>query len=320
MNALKSVNIFLIVVLMLSCKEKQSVLKNEIPSVKYSDYNGKLSSGLIKRIENFPSKYVRSRNVDIWLPENYSKGNKYAVLYMHDGQMLFDAETTWNNQEWKVDEIVSSLMHSGKIKNTIVVAIWNHSDIRHSDYFPNKPFKTLSDEFLNNLTKNYPDLFKGGIQSDNYLKFIVKELKPFIDSNFSVYTDNKNTFIGGSSMGGLISMYAICEYPKIFGGAACLSTHWPGIMAYLNNPIPEAFFSYLEVNLPSNKTHKIYFDYGTKTLDEDYLPYQHRVDEVLKLKGYNHSNSRNLKFEDHDHSENSWNKRLQIPIEFLLKK
>jgi len=239
---------------------------------------------------------------------------------MHDGQMLFDAETTWNNQEWKVDEIVSSLMHSGKIKNTIVVAIWNHSDIRHSDYFPNKPFKTLSDEFLNNLTKNYPDLFKGGIQSDNYLKFIVKELKPFIDSNFSVYTDNKNTFIGGSSMGGLISMYAICEYPKIFGGAACLSTHWPGIMAYLNNPIPEAFFSYLEVNLPSNKTHKIYFDYGTKTLDEDYLPYQHRVDEVLKLKGYNHSNSRNLKFEDHDHSENSWNKRLQIPIEFLLKK
>ena len=103
MNALKSVNIFLIVVLMFSCKEKQSVLKNEIPSVKYSDYNGKLSSGLIKRIENFPSKYVRSRNVDIWLPENYSKGNKYAVLYMHDGQNLFDATTTWNKQEWMIE-------------------------------------------------------------------------------------------------------------------------------------------------------------------------------------------------------------------------
>ena len=84
---------------------------------------------------------------------NYSKEKKYSVLYMHDGQMLFDASSTWNKQEWKVDEIVSSLMHSGKIKNTIVVAIWNHSDIRHSDYFPNKPFKTLSDEFLNNLTK-----------------------------------------------------------------------------------------------------------------------------------------------------------------------
>ncbi len=80
------------------------------------------------------------------------------------------------------------------------------------------------------------------------------------------------------------------------------------------------FFDYLDENLPSPKTHKIYFDYGTKTLDKFYLPYQHRVDEVLKLKGFDQSNSRNLKFEEHDHSENSWNKRFQFPVEFLLEK
>ena len=78
-------------------------------------------------------------------------------------------------------------------------------------------------------------VFSGKIQSDNYLKFLVKELKPFIDSSFSTLKDQQNTFIAGSSMGGLISMYAICEYPLVFGGAACLSTHWPGIFTMINN-------------------------------------------------------------------------------------
>ena len=121
-------------------------------------------------------------------------------------------------------------------------------------------------------------------------------------------------------MGGLISMYALCEYPTIFGGAACLSTHWPGFMPKDNSPVPASFFEYLIHNLPSPETHKIYFDYGTETLDSTYLPYQHQVDAVLKLKGYNSTNSRNLKFDGHDHSENSWNLRFQIPVAFLLNK
>ena len=77
--------------------------------------------------------------------------------------------------------------------------------------------------------------------SDNYLKFLVTELKPFIDKKYSVYKDMNHTFIAGSSMGGLISMYAICEYPRVFGGAACMSTHWPGIFSAEGNPVPDAF-------------------------------------------------------------------------------
>ena len=173
------------------------------------------------------------------------------------------------------------------------------------------------DSIINNSKKQYGSDFKE-LDSYNYLKFIVEELKPYINTNFSVKTDAVNTFVAGSSMGGLISMYALCEYPKVFGGAGCLSTHWVGIKPHKGNPIPEAFFKYLEENLPSPKTHKIYFDYGTATLDKFYLPYQHRVDEVLKLKGFDETNSKNLKFEGHAHDEISWAKRLDVPLTFLL--
>jgi len=307
--------------LFFSCKEIKE--KSTIPTLILNNYSGNLASGTIKRVENFPSNYVRPRNVDVWLPNNYSEENKYAVLYMHDGQMLFDANTTWNKQEWKVDEIVGGLIDSAKIKECIVVAIWNHSDIRHTDYYPQKPFNLLPQKFKDSIfktnVKQFGTDFKG-LQSDNYLKFIVEEVKPFIDANFSTLTNSENTFIAGSSMGGLISMYALCEYPEVFGGAACLSTHWVGFMPQKNSIVPASFFRYLKQNLPSPKNHKIYFDYGTKTLDQYYLPYQERLNEVLKLKGFDESNSRNLKFEGHDHSENSWNQRFQIPVQFLLKK
>jgi hypothetical protein len=81
-------------------------------------------------------------------------------------------------------------------------------------------------------------------------------------------------------------MYALCEYPTIFGKAACLSTHWIGFREFENNPIPESFFAYMEKKLPEAKNHKIYFDYGTQTLDAYYLKYEYRVDEILKSKGY----------------------------------
>ncbi len=84
-----------------------------------------VSIGTIERIENLSSKYVTSRNIDIWLPENYSASKKYAVLYMHDGQMLYDAETTWNKQAWEVDAIMGKLLQENKIQDVIVVGIWN---------------------------------------------------------------------------------------------------------------------------------------------------------------------------------------------------
>jgi predicted alpha/beta superfamily hydrolase len=281
-----------------------------------------LSSGTLNRVELFPSDYVKPRHVDIWLPDHYSNDKKFNVLYMHDGQMLFDSTTTWNKQEWKVDEWASKLMKEEITKDFIVVAMHNISDIRHSDYFPNKPFQQLKvkDSIMEASKRGDNPLFKEDINSDNYLKFIVKEVKPFIDSNFSVHTDRDHTFVAGSSMGGLISMYAINEYPDVFSGAACISTHWPGVMSLKNNPIPQTFFSYIKENTPQPGTHRFYFDFGTETLDAYYVEFEDDVNDLFKELGYDESNFRNLKFEGTDHSENSWNQRLDIPLTFLLSK
>lgn len=283
----------------------------------------KVVTGKIERIENFNSKYVTARNVDVWLPEGYDVSKKYAVLYMHDGQMLYDPEQAWNKQAWNVDDVASELMATNKVKNFIVVGIWNGGQTRHADYFPQKPFETLSTMERDSVNAQ---LVKAGRakenfqpQSDNYLKFLVKELKPFINRKYAVYTDKENTFIAGSSMGGLISMYAICEYPQIFGGAACLSTHWVGSFTLENNPVPNAFINYLSENLPKPKKHKIYFDCGDQTLDALYPEIQKKVDSLMKSKGFNTKSWMTKYFPGENHSEKAWNKRLNIPLEFLLK-
>jgi enterochelin esterase-like enzyme len=242
---------------------------------------------------------------------------------MHDGQMLFDSTNTWNKQEWGVDETMSKLMAKKKVKDCIVVGVWNSDKGRHADYFPQKPYESLTEKqkqfVLANLQNvgRTKDVFQP--VSDNYLKFLVTELKPYIDKNFATKLDSKNTFLAGSSMGGLISMYAICEYPQVFGGAACLSTHWTGIFGTENNPVPGAFYNYLKANLPKPNTHKIYFDYGNQTLDAIYAPFQKQVDEIMKAKGFASKNWQTKFFDGENHSEQSWRKRLDIPLEFLLE-
>jgi len=314
--------LFLVVLFLgfFSCKENQQYNKDKV-KIEFSNYTGELSFGTIQRIDSFPSKFVRPRTVDVWLPENYSENEKFTVLYMHDGQMLFDAESTWNKQEWKVDEIVSDLISEGKIKNTIVVAIHNISEIRWQDYYPEKTWNFISKEDQDKLLiegkKTRNDVL---FHSDNYLKFITQEVKPFVDSNYSVYTDRDNTFISGSSMGGLISMYAIFEYPEIFGGAACISTHWCGASPRENNPMAKSFFEYLNSKPPYTETQKFYFDYGTETLDAYYPQYAETVDAIFESKGFDETNYKNLKFEGAAHDEVSWANRLDIPLTFLFGK
>ena len=285
---------------------------------------GQVAKGEIIEIKNFQSKYVDSRTISIWLPEDYDSLKKYPVLYMQDGQMLFDSTITWNKQEWKVDETASNLISKNKIKPFIVVGIWNNGNQRRFEYMPQKPFSQLPKETQISVRKQLmvtKDIEPLKIKADNYLKFIAKELKPFIDSHFSTFPNQENTFIGGSSFGGMISWYALCEYPKIFGGALCISTHWPGMFPGSINPkLPEAFFAYLNKKLPSPNNHKIYFDYGTETLDAYYEPYQLKVDKIMERKGYKEGNWMSLKFSGEDHSEKAWAKRMDYPLQFIFRK
>lgn len=281
-----------------------------------------VSSGIIKRIENFPSKFVAARNVDVWLPDGYSSKKKYAVLYMHDGAASFDSSKTFNHQEWGVDETVSKLLKEGKIRDVIVVGIWNVPTYRFANYFPQKLIDSIDEPartaLLTKQIKVTPD-------ADKYLKFIVTELKPFIDSAYSVKKDVKNTFIMGSSMGGLISAYALCEYPNVFGGAACLSIHTPLAAFELMNDNTDAataskFRNYLWAHLPKANTRKIYYDYGNKDFDSSYQFYQTKVDKVMKQKGWLSKYWQTKFFPGAGHNEKSWAKRLEIPLLFLLKK
>ena len=283
-----------------------------------------VSTGRLIRHADFSSAFVTPRHVDVWLPDGYNGQEKYAVLYMHDGQMLYDPNASWNKQSWEIDSILGKMMAEGKVRKTIVVGVWNGGPTRHADYFPQKPFESLPKKFIDSLIEsgNRPNgakLFAEPVKSDGYLKFLVEELKPFIDKTYSTHTDAANTFVMGSSMGGLISMYAICEYPQVFGGAACLSTHWPGIFSMDNNPIPDAFVQYLDTHLPDRKTHKIYFDYGTATLDSLYPPLQEKADAVMKKHGWKKKQWITLAFPGADHSEKAWAARLDKPLGFLLK-
>jgi hypothetical protein len=119
----------------------------------------------------------------------------------------------------------------------------------------------------------------------------------------------------------MISWYAICEYPKIFGGAICISTHWPGMFpGSFNTQLPETFFEYLNKKLPSPHNHKIYFDYGTETLDMYYEPYQLKVDKIMESKGYKDGNWMSLKFSGEEHSEKAWAKRMDYSLQFIFGK
>jgi predicted alpha/beta superfamily hydrolase len=284
----------------------------------------KAACGKIVHIDKFASNLVEPRNIDIWLPDGYDSGKKYSVLYMHDGQNIYDTTMTWNKQAWNVDDCACKLLKEGKLKDLIVVGIWNSPQKRHSDYFPQKPFESLTtiekDSIFTQLkAKGLPRGASFLPNSDNYLKFIVTELKPFVDKNYSVYADMEHTFMSGSSMGGLISIYAICEYPGVFSGVACLSTHWLGTFDP-QNPFPAAFVNYMKNNLPDPARHKIYFDHGDLTLDASYPPFQSKVDETMKSKGYTQKNWETLVFKGHDHSEKSWRGRFEIPLLFLLGK
>lgn len=241
---------------------------------------------------------------------------------MHDGQMLYDSTTTWNKQEWGIDEVLGELIANKKIPPCIVVGVWNGDESRHSDYFPEKPFDSLPEAYKDSLlkAKRYGGeaLFSTDVQSDAYLKFLVEELIPYVDKNYSTWRDPSHNYIAGSSMGGLISMYALCEYPEVFGGAACLSTHWLGAFDTTTNVIPQSFMTYLDQHLPQPATHKLYFDFGTETLDKYYEPFQQQADSIMRAKGYSAVLWKTVKFVGHDHSERSWQKRLDVPLTFLM--
>ncbi|MBF4466189.1 alpha/beta hydrolase [Flavobacterium sp. LC2016-12] len=188
-----------------------------------------------------------TRKIWVYLPEGYSASakKKYSVIYMHDAQNLFDAKTSYVG-EWNVDEKLDSLKAP-----VIVIGIEHGNDKRIDELTPFKNEKY------------------GGGNADNYLDFIVKTLKPYIDTNYRTKTKAKNTTIMGSSLGGLVSYYAILKYPEVFGNAGVFSPSF-----WFSNDI----YTYTE-QAPKNKT-RIYFLCGDKE-SEDMVAEMKKMETLL---------------------------------------
>jgi len=173
----------------------------------------------------------RTRRVWMYLPADYQTTNKkYPVLYMHDGQNLFNAATSFSG-EWEIDESMDELRTQGDY-GCIIVGIDNGGVYRLDEYSP----------WINSLY--------GGGQGDEYLSFIVNTLKPYIDGNFRTLPDRDHTGIMGSSMGGLISMYGLIEYQTVFSKAGIFS---PAFWFAGDNPVNQVLGS------GKRKDVKVYF-------------------------------------------------------------
>jgi oligosaccharide 4-alpha-D-glucosyltransferase len=270
----------------------------------------------IHRLENVQSQFVGARHIDVWLPSGYEASNdSYSVLYVHDGQNVFIPwQVGFQPIDWGIDEAVQRLMHEGTIRDTIVVGIWSTPD-RIADYLPWDAYNLASPEYRTQIHEYMSE----EPESREYLRFIVEELKPFIDTTYRTRPERDETFIMGSSMGGLISLYGLIRYPDVFGGAGCVSTHWPSTMMADSRDVNAPFLDYLRNSIPSPGEHRIYFDFGTEELDGQYEPHQRVVDEVMSELGYEHGLLwQTQKFEGAGHNEPAWRERVHVPLKFLL--
>jgi enterochelin esterase-like enzyme len=268
-----------------------------------------------------PSKSVAPTKVIVWLPPGYDASKRrYGVVYMHDGQNLFDPARSNFNKVWAADKSALRLVTAGKIKPFIIVGIDQPGDDRWRQYFPAPMLNLVSAEVRTKLI----EFAKGTITSPAYLEFLVNELKPLIDKRFRTKPDRRHTAIAGSSMGGLISLYATSAYPKVFGVAGCVSTHLP-----LAGPewadgeresIFDAWRQYVREQLGRPKGQRIWFDHGTATLDAFYQPYQDVLDAALVANGWRNGRDFSSRvYEGAPHEENAWAARMDDIFGWMLK-
>ena len=230
-----------------------------------------------------------TRRIWIYLPKDYETSHKkYEVMYLQDAQNLFDDATSYAG-EWQVDETLNKIFEKTG-KSLIVVGIDNGGEKRIEELSPYKNAKY------------------GGGNGDNYVKFIVENLKPFIDKNYRTKPQRKYTTIGGSSLGSLISVYAAVKYPETFGKVLAFSSAF-----WFNAKELNEFISSSKVNL---KQQKYYFIQG-KHEDEDIEEQTNRVIENLKSKNVKSKNIFLKIDEDGKHNEMYWRREFEVAVLWL---
>lgn len=266
------------------------------------------------------------RHVSIYLPPQYSAdaAARFPVIYAQDGQNLFDPRIANTGIDWGVDEAMQALVAEGAAEAAIVVGIWS-TPARRFEYAPAGVLARVSGEMRLAASEEFPEQLRAG---DAYLRFIVEELKPRIDREFRTRPGREGTFLMGSSMGALISVYGMAEYPHVFGGAAGLSMHWPVGVSERNfvereqawrPAIIAALADYFAAKRLDPARHRLWVDHGTGFLDHLYVPYQEAMLPVLNGAGYVNGQTLQARvYPGANHNETAWRARLHEPLAFLL--
>lgn len=254
------------------------------------------------KMEAYPDK--RYRNVRVWLPEEYDGIKKFPVIYMHDGQNLFDDKEP--RAKWYVDKEMQYMKKDGI--SAIIVGIDN-AETRMSELCPD--ILPINDECYK-ICKLPPEKV---IPTGNlYAEFITFQLKPWIDDNFLTFPDKENTIIGGSSMGGLMSFYMLLKYPEIYGSALVFS---PNFVMY-EKPAFMELLSGLDYEKFCNN--KIFIFHGGIGLEDDNWPYVREVFEIMRDKGMDENHLALIYDSRQPHYETAWRKYFREAVVFLRGK
>ncbi|MHC1737648.1 MAG: alpha/beta hydrolase-fold protein [Ignavibacteriaceae bacterium] len=251
------------------------------------DFSGKVTGEVVYH-RQMTYADILPRDVVVWLPPGYHENTlkRYPVLYMHDGQNLFDPSSASFGVDWQLDETSDSLIKNGIINDIIIVGIYCTQE------------RML--EYVNTLQGHY------------YMNFIVNSLKPFIDSTYRTLSDRENTATGGSSAGGLISFMLVWEYNSVFSKAACLSPAFKiGTIDYV---LPVS-------NYMGRKDFLLYIDNGGIGLEADLQPGIDDMISLLREKGYNEGKDFEYFIDaGAEHNEVAWAKRSWRFLELFYKK
>ena len=228
---------------------------------------------------------LQDRDLVVWLPPGYDTepGQRYPVLYMHDGQNIFDPETSYAGVDWAIDEAVDGLIRAGTIEPMIVVGIYNSKD-RTPEYSP-------------------------GEKGTAYMNFVISVVKPLIDTTYRTRPERQHTLVGGSSSGGTISFMLAWDHPEVFAGAICMS---PAFKVGPGMDFTEFdFIDYFEATRENPRDVFFYIDNGGVELDGILQP---GIEEMLaSLEQWGFEEGKDWVF-IHDpaakHFESAWAKRF----------
>ncbi|QQS48670.1 MAG: alpha/beta hydrolase [Acidobacteriota bacterium] len=253
-------------------------------------------TGETRRHAGFRSRILdNERELIVYLPPGYEvdAGSSYPALYMQDGQNLFDRATAYGGVEWGLDETAQKLIIEDRIAPLIIVGINNMGEQRIEEYTPTR------DSRLN----------KGG-KADLYGRFLIEEVKPFIDERYRTLSDPDHTGLGGSSLGGLVSLYLGLKHPDVFGRLMVMSPSAWWDQAMMLKFIPE---------LRAKSSTRIWLDIGT--LEGKYTPrYVRTLRDQLVRAGWRLTDDLHfLEVENGEHNERAWGARAGQALEFLFR-